>query len=151
MSIRNIQKISFPGEEWQDLPDFPGYAVSSYGRLYSFFRHRLLPMTRSNFRMVKGKQVYSAAGYYAVALQKGKKTTHRFVHQLVARAFIENDDPEVKTVVDHIDNDPLNNMASNLRWVTSRDNIHSARNDETQKYTRWLRKHIGRKKESNRL
>ena len=142
MSEKHLCKISIEGERWKDLHDFPGYAVSSYGRVYSLFRHRLLPMTRSNFRMVKGRQVYSAAGYYAVALQKDKKTTHRFVHHLVARAFVRNSDPEIKTVVDHMDNDPLNNMAKNLRWVSSRENLQASREDETQKYTRWLRKHV---------
>ena len=150
MSSKHLSKLSLPGEEWKDLADFRGYAVSTYGRVYSYFRHCLLPMVQSNFRMVKGKKVYSAAGYYAVALQQNKKQTHRFVHQLVARAFLDNDDPEVNTVVDHIDNDPFNNMASNLRWVAPRENIQAARNDETQKYTRWLRKHLAGHRKAKR-
>ena len=38
----------------------------------------------------------------------------------------------------HIDNDPRNNLASNLRWVTPRVNTTDALNNELQKYTRWL-------------
>ena len=150
MSKENIAKLSIRGEEWRDLSQFPGYAISSYGRVYSYYKHRLLPLKISNFRLYRGKKVYSSAGYYSVALQTKKKSTHRFVHHLVARTFIVNDDPKVKTVVDHIDNDPLNNMASNLRWVTAKDNLRVSKSDETQKYTRWLRRHIAIRKESSR-
>lgn len=55
-----------------------------------------------------------------------------------ASVFCENPDPETHTIVDHIDNDPRNNLASNLRWVTPRINATDAFNNELQKYTRWL-------------
>ena len=67
-------------------------------------------------------------GYFRVALED-KDSTHRTnesVHRLVAKTFIENDDPEHKNVVMHIDNDPLNNHVSNLKWGTQSENVQQA-------------------------
>lgn len=61
-------------------------------------------------------------GYRSVCLNdNGHRKMHK-VHRLVARAFVENDDPENKTVVNHKDGDKLNNNAKNLEWVTVREN-----------------------------
>ena len=46
-----------------------------------------------------------------------------YVHQLVGMCFIHNDMPELKTIVDHIDNkDILNYHPDNCRWVTPSEN-----------------------------
>ena len=49
------------------------------------------------------------------------KTIVRYVHRLVAQAFIPN--PENLPEVDHIDNNPKNNAATNLRWVSRHFNV----------------------------
>lgn len=50
----------------------------------------------------------------------GEKTKIRYIHRLVAEAFVAN--PENKQCVDHIDGNIENNRADNLRWVTRREN-----------------------------
>tara|TARA_R100001443_G_scaffold105676_1_gene114772 strand:- start:444 stop:962 length:519 start_codon:yes stop_codon:yes gene_type:complete len=44
------------------------------------------------------------------------------MHRIVAEAFIENDMPEKKILVDHINGDALDYRYNNLRWVTHSQN-----------------------------
>ena len=44
------------------------------------------------------------------------------VHVIVAIQWLENDDPEHKTQVDHINHIPDDNRLENLRWITPSDN-----------------------------
>lgn len=46
----------------------------------------------------------------------------RPLHRLVAQAFIPNDDPENKTMVDHINGNRVDFRVDNLRWVTPTEN-----------------------------
>jgi hypothetical protein len=44
------------------------------------------------------------------------------LHRLVAKAFIKNDDPNNKTVVDHINGNRMDYRIENLRWCTTAEN-----------------------------
>lgn len=59
---------------------------------------------------------------YEVHLRKNGKRKCFKIHRLVANAFIENDDPENKTTVNHIDGNRANNCVENLEWMTYSDN-----------------------------
>jgi hypothetical protein len=55
-------------------------------------------------------------GYLTVALSKQGKESNRYIHRLVASAFISN--PHHYQEVNHIDEDKTNNSVSNLEWCT---------------------------------
>jgi hypothetical protein len=62
-------------------------------------------------------------GYRIVVFSINGETKGFGVHQIVARQFIENDKPECKTQVNHIDGDKANNHVENLEWVTAKENM----------------------------
>ena len=100
-------------EVWRDIEDYPGYQVSNKGRVKSLNYRR----TGKEHLLVLSKGMH---GYLYVGLQKNKKQKVEKVHRLVAKAFIPN--TENKPCVDHIDTNRENNSATNLRWVTYREN-----------------------------
>jgi hypothetical protein len=105
-------------EEWRPIANYPGYEVSSMGRVRSL--DRVVQTKRGNGQFWRGKlrkPSLSADGYLTVCL-KGK--THH-VHRLVADAFIS---PTL--VVNHKDSDQQNNQLSNLEVCTySANSLHT--------------------------
>lgn len=139
---RELTEYTIKGEQWRFIPNFDKYLVSNYGRLWNLKRQKPVPMQLSQWRTVEAKPRRTKRTYLRVQLYgrdgEGKAYTKAaVVHRLVASAWIENDDPEHKNIVDHIDNDPFNNMACNLRWVSNSQNLKYAQTNE-QAYTRWL-------------
>lgn len=57
-----------------------------------------------------------------------------FKHVIVAKQFIDNDDPEHKTYVDHINHDRTDYSIENLRWVTHSDNCKNKSSHMNVKY-----------------
>lgn len=101
----------YSDERWKRVEDFPGYWVSNYGRLYSTYKNNFIYGTPI------GK-----CGHIDVSLRKNGERCHAYLHTLVARAFVNN--PHGGTLVRHMDNNPSNNIAWNLKWGTNYDNIH---------------------------
>lgn len=95
------------------MQDFHGrYQAFSNGRIWS----------RRGFRWLKVH--YSRSGYANVSLDLPGVKSFR-LHRLIAMAFIAN--PEGKPEVNHKDGDKKNNAASNLEWVTHKENGAHAR------------------------
>jgi hypothetical protein len=109
-------------EIWKDYPYGRLYEVSNQGRIkrksYTTNNNHTLPE-------VILKWQYSADGYAYVGVNTDKtdgKLKNRRVHVLVAETFLNNDNPEEKTQVNHKDGNKLNNIVSNLEWVTPKEN-----------------------------
>lgn len=66
------------------------------------------------------------AGYAMVAVCDSGKTTTSTAHKMTALAWVKNDDPAHKRVVDHKDDNKLNNNADNLAWLTYSENLTKA-------------------------
>lgn len=95
-------------ERWRNIKDFPGYRVSSTGK-------------------VKGPRVKNlkhqhcpGSPYPKVTLSKNGIHTDKRVNVLVAQAFIPN--PDNLPLVMHMDNNPSNNNVENLKWGTYSEN-----------------------------
>ena len=103
-----------PGEEWKPIDDKGKYFISSLGRVKSY--------QGTKARILKTFQ--NQKGYQRVDIRLDSRRVS-LVHQLVALAFVPNDDPQNKDTVDHIDGDKGNNKASNLRWLSRADNVRA--------------------------
>ena len=98
-------------EEWLNISGYEGlYQVSNLGKVRSF--------KSGKWQTLKNR--LTPRGYYIVTLYKDGKATSKWVHRLVAQAFIPN--PENLPQINHEDEDKLNNAASNLEWCDSKYN-----------------------------
>lgn len=98
-------------EEWKPIAGYENlYEVSNLGRVRNQKHEK---RSRKNNR-----------GYEMVRLFNGREKKWHLVHRLVASAFCEK--PDTCNVVNHIDNNPENNRADNLEWVTQRGNLYHA-------------------------
>lgn len=61
-------------------------------------------------------------GYLMADLYKNNKRHQLLVHRLVAQAFCNN--PNKYNIVNHKDENPLNNNAENLEWCTQKYNMN---------------------------
>ena len=106
---------SFDGEMWGDIPNYPDYRVSSFGRVAGW------ASTKAFRSPVMLRCAEGEFGYTFVNLWNRNGVKTFALHRIVADVFVDGrfDD----AVVDHIDGNPRNNRADNLRWVTQRDNI----------------------------
>lgn len=104
-------------ELWKDIKGYEGlYQVSNFGRIKRVTTGRIL----------KGRK--DSKGYLMVNLSKNSIVSNKIIHRIVAQAFIPK--PENKPQVNHIDENKSNNVASNLEWVTAKENINHGTHNE---------------------
>lgn len=108
-------------EIWKDIPGYIGqYKVSNYGRVRSLAREDSNGI-RLRERILKPGRNVSGDGYYFVCLCKNGVAKNHQIHRLVVESFIS---PIPKgMVVDHIDENKLNNRLDNLRIITNHENL----------------------------
>ena len=121
--------------EWKDIPGYETiYQVSSTGVVKSLQRYRPY---KDGFRIVKEKIMNPTMvqGYLRVKLSKNRFTKVYRVHQLVSMAFLEHKPSDSNKVVDHIDNNKLNNNVSNLQIISTRLNSSKDRKNKYSNFT----------------
>lgn len=101
-------------EQWRPVKGYEGYEISSFGRVASYRRKTAIIM----------KPQLNNAGYLVVWFSYKKRNKIRLVHRLVAAAFCTA--RQGRNVVNHKDGNRLNNKASNLEWVTTKENVQDA-------------------------
>ena len=117
-----IESIRLKNEEWRDVSGYEGlYMISSFGRVLGFSRKIKIFYGQIMDTKTKIMSPYlTGRGYYSVTLSKDGETKRKYIHRLVAEAFIPN--YEHKTQIDHIDGNKTNNKKENLRWCTNSEN-----------------------------
>ena len=123
-------------EIWKDIPNYEGYyQVSNLGRIKSlerYIKHAYGGLSLKKERILKPG--VNSRGYLSFNLLKNGSSKNVTVHSIVAIAFLNHKPDGHKLVVDHIDNDKLNNRLDNLQIITNRENCNKDRNRGLSKY-----------------
>ena len=121
-------------EIWKDVKGYEGlYQVSNLGNVKGLERK---VKNKNGYRIVKPNKIkmYIHNTYYIVHLNKKSKRKSHSVHQLVAESFLNHKRQGHNLVVDHIDNNPLNNAVCNLQIVTNRFNTRKEQSNYSSSY-----------------
>lgn len=114
-------------EEWRDIPGFEGYyQASNCGKIRSIDRY--VPHNCGvGFRLIRGRilkqQVMTQTQYYSVMLSKDGKAKSHTVHSLIALTFLQKRNET--DIIDHIDGNRQNNILTNLRYVSHKENANN--------------------------
>ena len=112
-------------EKFKPVKGYTGiYEISNLGRVKSL--SRVIERNDGNTRVTEDRIILpftTKAGYSQIVLCKDGVKKKHYIHRLVALAFIPNDNPIEKIVVNHKDENPINNNVGNLEWCTQRYNM----------------------------
>lgn len=108
---------------WKPVKGFEGlYELSETGIVRSLQRK-----VQQGTRTIKPQQLkprINNCGYLNVRLSKEGRKVIKYLHVLLAEAFIPN--PDYKKEVNHKDGNKLNNDLDNLEWMTHAENVQHA-------------------------
>ena len=95
-------------EEWKVINESDNYEISNLGR----FRNNKKRILKLNI---------NKRGYYYCNISINGKVSKIKIHRLVAIHFCNN--YKNKNTVNHKDKNKLNNIYTNLEWLTRKENI----------------------------
>lgn len=107
-------------EIWKDIKGYEGlYQVSNLGRVKSLKRKVYAGRNRLRwqYERIMSNNKSNGNGYLIVSLNKESKDKNKYIHRLVAEAFIPN--PNNYLYVNHKDENRKNNKVDNLEWCTA--------------------------------
>lgn len=108
--MEHSSSTAFDISSFSDIEGFDGlYKIDKFGNVLS---------TKNNI-ILKPK---ISRGYLTVCLFNNGRRKYKFVHRLVAETYIQN--PNGYNVVNHKDENKLNNHVDNLEWCTTEYNIN---------------------------
>lgn len=112
-------------EIWKDIPNYEGlYQINNLGIIKSFSRKNSIIL----------KQSFNKT-YLKVSLRKEGISKTWMVHKLMAITFL-NHAPDIDNlIVDHINNNPIDNRLENLQLITYRLNNSKDKKNKTSLYT----------------
>ncbi len=115
-------------EIWKVIDGYEDYQVSSFGNVKSTKK-----FNGTNERLLKKHM--SVYGYLMANFIKNGKQKNFTIHVLVAMMFLgHKPDGTRKIVVDHKDNNKLNNHVDNLQLISTRENCSKDRKGYSSKY-----------------
>lgn len=122
-------------EIWKDVVGYEGfYQVSNLGNVKSIERivWNKANKSYSKLRGVLLKKDNMNNHYFQVRLSKDGKSKHKLVHRLVAITFLNK--KEGLNLINHKDENKLNNRVENLEWCNHSYNInYGERNNKVAK------------------
>lgn len=125
----------------RDVKGYEGYYVAS-----SFGYVKSVPRGNRKGRILK--PVNDGKGYFRVHLSKNNHAKLPFIHQVIADTFPEICGEKFEGAeISHLDENPANNRADNLRYVDHTTNINHGTRTQKVKETfikNGVSKHIGR-------
>ena len=112
-------------EVWKDIKGYEGlYKVSNFGRVKSLCRKSICGSHYITIKekILKPSKTGSDRKYLHIILAKDGINISKFIHRLVAEAFIPN--PNNLPQINHKDEDPSNNCVYNLEWCDAKYNMN---------------------------
>ena len=110
-------------EQWTPIDSLDGkYLISNFGKIKINYNGK-----RVNRNGQIKKQFITKTGYCVSTFQLNGRYYRKYVHRLVADAFIPTNDKNLH--INHKDGNKENNTVENLEWVTRSENqIHAYKN-----------------------
>ena len=101
--------------EFEEQGNWETCVVNNDYEIYSEYPYNI---RRKGTKTIVKESIDKSNGYIALRLNGKKYRKHR----IISLQFIKNDDPEHKTMTDHINHDRTDYHISNLRWVSRSEN-----------------------------